>query len=152
MKIEPLELLGQSKSAPLVKEFLRQVGLSPEKIKLKRGDSEAAFEFEDIGFDVNFVDPEGVHTLGTHAEGDLVIGAVFMYAKDVQGHRQFGGALPQSLQFALARKEVHALLGSPGWSSPALPIDRWSVEAYDLTIWFTPDSIIQHVIAHLRKK
>lgn len=147
-----LKLLGLPHADPVVTQLMTDVGLGGAKIKLKRGESQVAFESEASGLDFNFSDPTAVVCELPRTEGMLVLSAVFLYAKGVQGHKQYAGTLPHDLQFEMLRKDVRKLLGDPVWSSPVMPIDRWSLGAHELTVWFTrPNETIGHVIAHLPK-
>lgn len=145
-----LELLGLAHTDPVVTKLMTDLGLGGKKIKLKRGESQVAFESEASGLDFNFADPATVVCAVPAPEGALVLSAVFVYANGVQGHKQYAGALPHGLQFDLNRGGARKLLGDPVWSSPVMPIDRWSFGAHEITVWFTrPNETVGHVIAHL---
>jgi hypothetical protein len=148
MKTQIIDLVGLTRQNPLVDEFMRAIELDGEKIKLKRGDSEVALEAEKYGVDVNFIESKA----RALPEGSMVISAIFLYAEGVQGHSQFDGALPCDLKFGATRPEIRKQLGTPSWSSPAMPIDRWSMKDYGVTVWFTgANESIGHVIVHLPK-
>lgn len=152
MDFDYVALLGAHDKEITVQKFMASLGLSGEKIKLKRGDFEVAFESEQHGIDVNFADPLGVTLVTNVPDGALVVSAIFFYAEGVQGHKRFGGTLPHGLDFKLSRSDIKTRFGAVAWSSPVLPIDRWVFSDHELTIWFSPSTaLISHVIVHLKK-
>lgn len=152
MEFDYVALLGKHDKDVEVQSLMASLGLSGKKIKLKRGDFEVAFEAEMYGTDVNFADPQGVTVFREVPDGALVVSAIFFYAEGVQGHKQFGGTLPHGVRFTQSRADLQSKLGAVTWSSPALPIDRWTFSDHDLTVWFSPSTtLISHLIVHLKK-
>lgn len=131
-----LSCLGRAHSDPAVVALLAGLGLQNSKFKLKRGESDIAFDAPAKGIDVVFSDA-AVHLVdAAWPQGTLILSAVIFFAEGCQGHRQFSEALPHGLAFTMSRAAVRRALGAPEWTSPMLPIDRWQTGSHRTAIWF----------------
>lgn len=135
-----LSCLGRAHTDPAVTSLLAALGLQSSKFKLKRGESDIAFDAPSQGLDVVFSDPAVHDVAAALPQGTLILSAVIFFAEGCQGHRQYAAALPHGLAFAMTRPAVRKALGAPEWSSPMLPIDRWQTGPYRTAIWFDETS------------
>ena len=128
--------LGKPHTDPRVSDLLIQLGLSQNKMELKRGEFDIAFDAPEHGIDVIFSDPIPYKTTNTLPEGALTLATVFFFSEGREGHRQYELALPADLVFGMSRDEVLQHLGTPEFTSPILPVYRWSWKSIKLAVTF----------------
>jgi hypothetical protein len=131
-----LQALGRPHTDPKVSDLLRQLGLLHKKIRLKRGEHDIAFDAPEFGIDVILSDPTPYRNPSSVPEGALILTAVFFFSEGREGHRQYGLALPADLVFRMSRDEVLKQLGTPEFTSPILPVYRWSWNGTKLAVTF----------------
>jgi len=131
-----LQALGKPHTDPKVSDLLGRLGLVHNKMKVKRGEFDIAFDAPEHGIDVIFSDPTPYKTAGSIPEGALVLTAVFFFSEGREGHQQYDLALPAGLVFGMSRDEVLRQLGTPEFSSPILPVYRWSLKSIKLAVTF----------------
>ena len=145
-------LLGRVHTDPDVAELMLKIGLSNQRIKLKKGDYSASYSALQHGVDVTFVDPAEHPKIEASLDGALIFDTVFFFSAGCQDHDQYPRSLPLSLAFNLSREKVRKWLSSPEWSSPILPVDRWTWEGLKLAIHFRKDeSSIAYLSCGLKK-
>lgn len=128
--------LGKPHTDPGVSDLLRQLGLSHNKMELKRGEFEIAFDAPEHGIDIIFAEPTPYKIPSSIPEGALVLATVFFFSEGREGHRQFELTLPADLVFGMSRDEVLRQLGTPEFTSPILPLYRWSWKSIKLAVTF----------------
>ena len=133
---EFLEVLGRSHVDPKVVSLLDRLGLARQKIKLKRGDFDIAFDAPEHGIDVVFSDPQSYVLAQDVPEGALIFTCVFFFSEGRENHLQYPLELPAGLTFGASREDVRKLFGAPEFSSPILPVDRWTWNGLKLAVTF----------------
>lgn len=133
---EFLQALGKSHTDPKVSDLLGRLGLLHNKMKLKRGELDVAFDAGEHGIDVVLSDPSSYKIQSNVPEGALILTAVFFFSEGREGHRQYGQALPADLVFGMSCDEVLKRLGTPEFTSPILPVYRWSWKGAKLAVTF----------------
>ena len=126
-------LINRPVTDPSVRQLLAFAGVAERKLKIKRGESDAAIDCPKHGMVLNFEETDSDQDL---PEGALILSAIHAMASGVEGHIGFKGALPLGLTFDLRRPHVSKLLGKADWSSPVLPIDRWNRDGYQVVVEF----------------
>ena len=141
-------LLGKIHVDESLKSVLNRLGLDASKIRLKRGDVDMNLISKEFGLEIEFADTTKYRCHENLPEGALVAGAVFFSPLSVERL----GALPYEISFAMTRPSAQALLGTPTWSSPVAPTDRWSVDGREVTVRFDRETgKVQRVIFSLPK-
>jgi len=133
---EFLEVLGRPHVDPKVVSLLDRLDLARQKIKLKRGDFDIAVDAPEHGIDVVFSDPQSYVLAQDLPEGALILSCVFFFSEGRENHRQYPLALPAGLTFGASRDEVRKQFGAPEFSSPILPVDRWTWNGLKLAVTF----------------
>lgn len=133
---ECLEALGRSNVDPKVVSLLDRLGLAHQKIELRRGDFDTALDAPEHGIDLVFSDPQSYVLTHNSPEGSLILSCVFFFSEGRENHRQYPLDLPAGLTFSASREEVRKLFGTPEFSSPILPVDRWTWNGLKLAVTF----------------
>ena len=130
---EIVQLLGCTLADDRVQNLLAFAGTANRKVKIKRGETDAAIDCSSHGLVFNFEDAPSTANL---PDGTLVLAAVHAMAEGVEGHRQFSGTLPFGLNFKMNQAQVEKVLGKHDWSSPILPILHWNNAQFQLVVEF----------------
>jgi hypothetical protein len=131
-----IELIGKPIFDSDVQKLLKYVGVIDKKIKIKRGESDAAIDCKNHGIVFNFAElSDDVN----NPEGTLFLIAIHAMANKVQGHKGFAGILPMGLSFIMSDNDVRKIMGKPDWTSPVLPIHRWNKQKIQIVIEFTDE-------------
>jgi hypothetical protein len=137
---ELLQVLGKPHVDSTLSELLVRLGLANKKFRVKRGESDIAFDVPDHGVDLIFSDPHGYANKSQIPEGALMLTCVFFFSEGREGHRTFPNPLPAGLSFQMSRDAVRQKFGHPEFSSPILPVDRWLWGGIKLGVTFSDDS------------
>jgi hypothetical protein len=131
-----LLLLNKPSTDSDVQLFLNAINLQSTKLRIKRGESDAAIESKEHGIALNF---KYANDALRFPEGTLVLSTIHAMSKGTEGHRQFSGTLISGLNFDMTRESVRRILGNPDWSSPILAVDRWERPGYQIVVQFHED-------------
>lgn len=140
-------LLGSPHRSEAVQAALKELGVDPKKVRLKRGEFDVSIEVASAGIELEFADPEANGIAWSEPEGTLVLSAVFF----VSPSAPIGQSLPAGLGWGMTRAAARQLLGAPSWSSPVVANDRWRVADHDVTIRFGKSDAAQMFIFSLPK-
>ena len=110
--------------------------LHARKSSSKGGDFDIAFDAREHGIDVVFSDPQSYVLAQDVPEGALIFTCVFFFSEGRENHRQYPLELPAGLTFGASREGLRKLFGAPEFSSPILPVDRWTWNGLKLAVTF----------------
>jgi hypothetical protein len=134
-----LALLGMPVDEPEVGAVAREMGI-PDHLALPEFGTTAAASAPAHGLALRWgLAKEWTYTDGPTAPDAIVIVCVFFYAPGHEQHAGYAGELPHGLRFDQDREQVRELLGPRSGGSTAHPIDRWSLDRYELTVDFSRD-------------
>lgn len=134
-----LGLLGVSVDEPEVGAIARQLGIA-DRLAVPEFDTTAAASAPVHGLGLRWgLAKEWIYTQDPATSEEIVVVCVFFYAPGHEQHVGYAGQLPHGLRFDLDRTQVRALLGPRSCGSGAYPIDRWSLDGYELTVDFSRD-------------
>lgn len=134
-----IRLLGKPHTDNDVNSLMLSLGIKSQYIRLKRGEYSVNFPIYPYGVELVFSDPANFLIAETLKERALIFSTVFFYGDSSHEYKPFAGLLPADLQFTFPRNKVRQILGTPEFSSPILPIDRWIWKKFRLAIDFTED-------------
>lgn len=136
---ELLKALGKSHVDPIVVDLMHRLDLAHKKIRLKRGDFDVAYAAPAHGIDIGFEVADKFLKIRGIPDAALVCDRVIFFAEERERHRQYPFALPAGLVFGHSRGDARQLLGPPEFTSPILPVDRWSWNGIKLAVAYSDD-------------
>ncbi len=126
-------MLGRSHKDPELIKLLGRIGILASSIALEPGEFDVALDAPEHGVDVILSSP---NTEGDSLQSSLMLTTVFFFSEGREGHKQYKLTLPAGLHFDMSRDEVFQQLGPPEFSSPILPVYRWTWHGTKLAVTF----------------
>lgn len=134
-----IQLLGKPHTDNDVNSLILKLGIKSQHVRLTRGEYSVNFPIHGYGVELVFSEPADFSVAEPINEGAVIFSTVFFYGDNAHGYSRFEGVLPMNLEFTFSRGEVRQIFGNPEFSSPILPIDRWTWKNLKLAIDFTED-------------